>query len=85
MAINDEMLDELLGNAKTQDDLFGKEGLLKQLSKQLMERLLEMEMTNHLGYMKNAAAGDNSRNSRNGKAKKTVKTGVRMRFIASHV
>ena len=75
MAINDEMLDELLGNAKTQDDLFGKEGILKQLSKQLMERLLEMEMTNHLGYVKNAAAGDNSGNSRNGKTKKTVKTG----------
>lgn len=75
MAINDEMLDQLLGNAKTQDDLFGKEGILKQLSKQLMERLLEMEMTNHLGYMKHAAEGDNSGNSRNGKSKKTVKTG----------
>ena len=75
MAINDEMLDELLGNAKTQDDLFGKDGLLKQLSKQLMERLLEMEMTNHLGYMKHAAEGKNSGNSRNGKTKKTVKTG----------
>jgi putative transposase len=75
MAINDEMLDELLGNAKTQDDLFGKDGILKQLSKQLMERLLEMEMTNHLGYMKHEAAGNNSGNSRNGKTKKTVKTG----------
>ncbi|MBA3662575.1 MAG: IS256 family transposase [Gammaproteobacteria bacterium] len=75
MAINDEMLDELLGNAKTQDDLFGKEGILKQLSKQLMERLLEMEMTNHLGYMKHAVEGNNSGNSRNGKTKKTVKTG----------
>ncbi len=75
MAISNEMLDELLGNAKTQDDLFGKDGLLKQLSKQLMERLLDMEMTNHLGYMKHAVEGDNSGNSRNGKTKKTVKTG----------
>jgi putative transposase len=75
MAIDDETLDALLGTARTQDDLFGKDGLLKQLSKQLMERLLEMEMTNHLGYMKHAAEGDNSGNSRNGKAKKTVKTG----------
>ncbi|MBA3817247.1 MAG: transposase, partial [Parachlamydiaceae bacterium] len=41
----------------------------------LMERLLEMEMTNHLGYMKHATEGHNSGNSRNGKAKKTVKTG----------
>jgi putative transposase len=75
MAINNEMLDELLGNAKTQDDLFGKDGILKQLSKQLMERLLDMEMTNHLGYMKHAVEGNNSGNSRNGKTKKTVKTG----------
>jgi putative transposase len=75
MAIKEEMLDELLGNAKTQDDLFGKDGILKQLSKQLMERLLEMEMTNHLGYMKHAVEGNNTGNSRNGKTKKTVKTG----------
>ncbi len=75
MAIDNKMLDELLGTARTQDDLFGKDGLLKQLSKQLMERLLEMEMTNHLGYMKHAVEGHNSGNSRNGKTKKTVKTG----------
>lgn len=75
MAIDDKMLDDLLGNARTQDDLFGKDGVLKQLSKRLMERLLEMEMTNHLGYMKHAVEGANSGNSRNGKSKKTVKTG----------
>jgi putative transposase len=40
-----------------------------------MERLLEMEMTNHLGYEKHAMAGHNSGNSRNGKTSKTVKTG----------
>ena len=74
MAINDEMLDELLGSAKTQDDLFGKDGIVKQISKRFMERLLEMEMTNHLGYMKNAVEGNNSGNSRNGKTKKVVKT-----------
>jgi len=70
-----DMIDELLGNAKTQEDLFGRDGILKQLSKQLMERLLEAEMTNHLGYYKNAIEGNNSGNSRNGKTKKTVKTG----------
>lgn len=75
MAIREEMLDELLGTARTQEDLFGKDGLLKQLSKRLMERLLEMEMTNHLGYLKHDIAGNNSGNSRNGKSKKTVKTG----------
>ena len=77
MVIREEVLDELLGSkeVKTQDDLFGKDGILKQLSKQLMERLLEAEMTNHLGYTKHAIEGHNSGNSRNGKTKKTVKTG----------
>lgn len=75
MAIDDEMLDSLLGNVKTQDDLFGENGLMKQLSKRFMERLLEMEMANHLGYMKHAVEGRNSGNSRNGKTSKTVKTG----------
>jgi len=77
MVIKDELIDELLGNReiKTQEDLFGKDGLLKQLSKKLMERLLEAEMTNHLGYAKHAIEGRNSGNSRNGKSKKTVMTG----------
>lgn len=77
MVIREEVLDELLGSkeVKTQDDLFGKDGILKQLSKQLMERLLEAEVTNHLGYAKHAIEGHNSGNSRNGKTKKTVKTG----------
>ena len=69
------MLDELLGDAKTQDDLFGKDWLIKQISKRFMERLLEMEMTNHLGYAKHEVEGHNSGNSRNGKSKKMVKTG----------
>jgi putative transposase len=73
--VRDEIIDELLGNAKTSEDLFGKDGLLKMLSKQLMERLLEAEMSNHLGYIKHASEGKNSGNSRNGKSKKTVKTG----------
>lgn len=73
--VRDEIIDELLGNAKTAEDLFGKEGILKNLTKRLMERLLEAEMTNHLGYMKHAIEGRNTGNSRNGKSKKTVKTG----------
>jgi putative transposase len=75
MAITNDMLNELIGNAKTQDDLFGKDGVLKELSKQLMERMLQTEMTHHLGYDKHATEGHHSGNSRNGKSKKTVKTG----------
>jgi putative transposase len=75
MKISDEVLDNLLGDAKTQEDLFGSDGILKELSKRLMERLLKAEMTHQLGYEKHAIAGRNSGNSRNGKIQKTVKTG----------
>jgi putative transposase len=73
--ISDEILDGLIGSAKTQGDLFGSEGILKELSKRLMERMLESEMTHHLGYEKHAVEGKNTGNSRNGKTIKTVKTG----------
>lgn len=75
MAITNDMLDELIGNAKTQEDVFGKNGLLKTLSKRLLERISEAEMTHHLGYEKHAVAGNNTGNSRNGKTSKTIKTG----------
>jgi putative transposase len=74
MAITNEILDELIGNAKTQEDLFGKDGILKDLSKRLMERMLEAEMIHHLGYEKYATSGHNTGNSRNGKTKKLLKT-----------
>ncbi len=75
MAINKEIIDELLIGTKTKEDLFGAEGLLKQLSKQLIEGILDSEMTHHLGYDKHAKEGANTGNSRNGNGKKTIKTG----------
>ncbi len=75
ITISDDMLDGLIGSAKTQVDLFGSDGLLKELSKRLMKRMLEAEMTHHLGYEKHALEGKNTGNSRNGKTIKTVKTG----------
>ena len=42
--VRDEIIDELLSSTKSAEDLFGKEGLLKNLTKRLMERLLEAEM-----------------------------------------
>ena len=74
MNISDEMLDELIGEAKTQGDLFGSGGIIKELSKRLMERMLEAEITHELGYKKHSNAGRNTGNSRNGKSKKTAKT-----------
>lgn len=75
MTIRNELIDELLGDAKTADDLFGKGGIIKQLSGKLMERLLDEELTHHLGYKKHEKPDKPSGNARNGKKAKTVKTG----------
>lgn len=72
MTISDKVLDELLGDAKTQEDIFGKGGLIKTLSKRLVERALESEMDHHLGYSKHAKEGSNTGNSRNGKSNKKL-------------
>lgn len=45
---------------------------MKQLSKALIERVLDAEMTHHLGYQKNSSEGRNCGNSRNGKSRKTL-------------
>ena len=68
-----ELLDELLGETKTAQELLGSSGLIKELSKALLERMLEGELSHHLGYEKHAAVGNNSGNSRNGRSKKTLK------------
>ena len=71
--IRPELLDELLKDYKKPDDLLGQDGLLQQLTKALVERALDGELTHHLGYEKHDAAGDNSGNSRNGTTPKTMR------------
>jgi putative transposase len=70
----DKLLDELL-QGKTPEEILGRDGLLKGLTKRLVERALEGEMTTHLGYEKHAPEGRNSGNSRNGSTPKSVLTG----------
>lgn len=72
MTISDQLLDELIGDAKTQEDVFGTGGLIKTLSKRLVERILESEMDHELGYSKHSKEGHNTGNSRNGKTRKKV-------------
>lgn len=72
-SIDNELIDNLLKNYKEPEDLIGENGLLKQLTKQLLERAMAAEMTEHVGYDKHDAAGNNSGNSRNGKSTKTIK------------
>ena len=73
MTIKQEIIDELLKEYKTPEELVGKDGLFKQLQKALIERAMAAEMTHHLGYEKNDPKGYNSGNVRNGKGKKTIK------------
>jgi putative transposase len=69
-----ELVDELCKSLKNPQDLFGPEGLFHQLKAALMERMLDAEMSEHLGYDKNAPEGHHTGNSRNGYTSKTVKT-----------
>src|ERR1700681_4119592 len=73
MAIDNRLIDTLLADYKTPEDIIGKHGLLKQLTKKLLERAMQAEMTEHLGYEKHDQAGNNSGNSRNGKTTKALK------------
>ncbi|RVU31219.1 IS256 family transposase [Rheinheimera riviphila] len=74
MPITDQLLDQLLADCKSPEDLMGEQGLLRQLTKKLAERALEAEMEHHLGYAKHDPAGKKSGNSRNGKTSKTVRS-----------
>jgi hypothetical protein len=46
----DGLIDELLAGARTQEEIAGPGGLLSQLTKRLVERAMEVELTDHLGY-----------------------------------
>ena len=70
--ILDQILDTIDFRGLTQDEVVGQDGLIKQLTGRILQKALEAEMTEHLGYEKNSNAGDNSGNSRNGHTEKTV-------------
>jgi putative transposase len=70
----DAMLDELV-RGKKPNEIFGEGGLVKELTKRLVERALEAELTSHLGYEKHAHAERIGENARNGRGRKRLKTG----------
>ncbi len=72
-AIPTELLDALMSNYQSPEDLIGANGLLKQLTKAIVERALEAEMTAHLGHDKHEAVTNATGNARNGKSRKTLK------------
>src|SRR5690349_13989185 len=73
-AIKPELLEELLKISKDSKALFGPGGVFQQLKGALMERMLEAEMREHLGFERNAVEGRGAGNSRNGHTTKTVET-----------
>ena len=72
-----QLAEQLLAQAKERGvDLVGPNGLLNQLTKNVLETALDAEMTEHLGYDKHDPAGRGSGNSRNGVRSKTVLTEI---------
>ena len=73
MGIDPKLIDELLKGGHSVEAVAGEHGLLKQLTKAILERALSAELTTHLGYEKHEVAGRGSGNSRNGASKKRLK------------
>lgn len=75
--VSDELLNELMARVDAEGaELLGPEGLLSQVTKAVLERALDEELTDHLGYEKYDPAGRGSGNSRNGTTPKMVLTDI---------
>jgi putative transposase len=68
-------IDSLIEDAKASGTpLDGVDGLLNRITKAVLERALEAELSDHLGYEAGDPSGRGRGNSRNGKTSKTVAT-----------
>jgi putative transposase len=72
--LSDELIDELLGGAQTAEQIAGPDGLLGHLTRRLLERALEAEISAHVGYERGQAPPGGTGNARNGRPAKTVLT-----------
>src|SRR5437660_1902534 len=75
-AKQEALLDELLKDYTNPQDILGEHGLLKRLTQRVVERMLEAELTAHLGYALHERHGTEEPNARNGKGHKTVQTDI---------
>ena len=73
MSIRRALIDELLKDYPNPQDVLAEDGLLRQLTKAVIERCLETELDTHLGYPKHGRHGNANGNTRNGTSQKTVK------------
>ena len=74
LEISDELLDALLSGARTAEEIAGPDGLLAQLTRRLLNRALEAELSEHLGYEPGHAPPGGVGNARNGRPSKTILT-----------
>ena len=76
METTNEQLEKVINGLalKPGDQLFGDEGLVKQITKRLVEKMLEAEMDHHLGYKKGERSETTRDNPRNGTSTKSVRT-----------
>ena len=72
--LGDELIDQLLAGAKTQEEIVGPGGVLAQLTKRLVERAMDAELSEHLGYERGGAPPGGAGNARNGSTPKTLRT-----------
>ena len=70
----DELVDELLAGASSEEEIVGPGGLLSQLTKRLVERAMEVELTEHLAYERHLEPPGGAGNTRNGSTSKTLST-----------
>jgi len=70
----DEVIDELLAGARTEEEIVGPGGVLAQLTKRLVERAMAAELTEHLGYEPHQEPPGGTGNTRNGSTPKTLAT-----------
>jgi putative transposase len=72
--LSDGVVDELLAGARGEEEIVGPGGLLSQLTKRLVERAMEVELTGHLGYEPHLEPPGGAGNARNGSTPKTLLT-----------
>ena len=72
--ISDDVIDELLAGASTEAEIAGPGGLLARLTKRLIERAMDVELSDHLGYEPHAEPPGGTGNTRNGSTPKTLIT-----------
>src|SRR5213595_1570083 len=72
--LSDEVIDELLAGARTEQEIVGPGGLLADLTRRLVERAMSAELTEHLGYARHQEPPGGAGNTRNGSMPKTLAT-----------